>query len=95
MRAALRGGNFNNAGNAGAFALNVNNAPSNSNAAIGFRAGKAQVIQTDGHEDFRPQCRVPWNRDPYQRQWCCMVKNKKRCAPLVGSERGAFFQQAK
>ena len=37
-RAALRGGNFNNEANAGVFALNLNNAPSNSNYNIGFRA---------------------------------------------------------
>jgi len=42
MRAALRGGNFNNEANAGVFALNLNNAPSNSNYNIGFRAGKTK-----------------------------------------------------
>jgi hypothetical protein len=41
LRAARRGGNFVNAGNAGAFALNVYYAPSNSSYAIGFRAAKA------------------------------------------------------
>lgn len=40
MRAAIRGGNFNNEANAGVFALNLNNAPSNSNYNIGFRAAK-------------------------------------------------------
>jgi len=42
MRAALRGGNFNNTSNAGVFYLNLNNAPSNSNYNIGFRASKAK-----------------------------------------------------
>jgi len=42
MRAAIRGGNFNNEANAGVFALNLNNAPSNSNYNIGFRASKAK-----------------------------------------------------
>ncbi len=37
---ALRGGNWNNGGNAGVFALNLNNAPSNSNNNVGFRLGK-------------------------------------------------------
>jgi hypothetical protein len=40
VRAALRGGNFNNAADAGVFYLNLNNAPSNSNYNIGFRACK-------------------------------------------------------
>lgn len=44
MRAALRGGNFNNDANAGVFALNLNNAPSNSNYNIGFRAGKTKYF---------------------------------------------------
>jgi len=35
--AALRGGNWDNTTNAGVFALNLNNAPSNSNTNIGFR----------------------------------------------------------
>ena len=37
-RAAIRGGNWNNASNAGVFSLNLNNAPSNTNTNIGFRA---------------------------------------------------------
>lgn len=43
MRAAIRGGNFNNEANAGVFALNLNNAPSNSNYNIGFRAAKQKI----------------------------------------------------
>lgn len=52
MRAAIRGGNFNNGADAGVFALNLNNAPSNSNYNIGFRAGKAKDFSTpDGRDD--------------------------------------------
>jgi len=40
LRAAIRGGNWNNGGNAGVFSLNLNNAPSNTNTNIGFRACK-------------------------------------------------------
>jgi len=40
-RAAIFGGNFNNEVRAGVFALNLNNAPSNSNYNIGFRACNA------------------------------------------------------
>jgi len=36
-QAFLRGGNWNNTSNAGVFALNLNNAPSNQNNNIGFR----------------------------------------------------------
>jgi len=35
--AFIRGGNWNNGANAGAFTLNLNNAPENSNTNIGFR----------------------------------------------------------
>jgi hypothetical protein len=42
VRAALRGGNFNNSANAGVFYLNLNNAPSNANYNIGFRASKVK-----------------------------------------------------
>lgn len=55
MRAALRGGNFNNEANAGVFYLNLNNAPSNSNYNIGFRAAKQKILQPDGR-DNDPGC---------------------------------------
>lgn len=38
QRLPYRGGNWNNAGNAGLAALNLNNARSNRNTNIGFRA---------------------------------------------------------
>lgn len=38
MRVAYRGGNWNNGSNAGLAALNLNNARSNVNTNIGFRA---------------------------------------------------------
>ena len=41
LRAALRGGYFNNGVDAGVFALDVYNAPSGSWCGIGFRAAKA------------------------------------------------------
>ena len=40
LRGALRGGNWTNGTNAGVFALNLNNAPSNYNVNIGFRCSK-------------------------------------------------------
>jgi hypothetical protein len=36
----IRGGNWNNGANDGAFTLNLNNAPSNSNTNIGFRCSR-------------------------------------------------------
>ena len=36
-KAVIRGGNWDNGANAGVFALNANNAPSNSNDNVGFR----------------------------------------------------------
>ncbi len=47
-RAAKRGGNWNNAANAGLFCLNVNNAPSNVNNNIGFRG----IPFVDGMRDY-------------------------------------------
>jgi hypothetical protein len=38
----LRGGNWGNAGNAGVWALNLNNARSNVNANVGFRPIQAE-----------------------------------------------------
>ena len=38
--ALIRGGNFNNGTNAGVFAANGNNTPSNANNNIGFRAAR-------------------------------------------------------
>lgn len=54
--AAIRGGNFNNTANAGVFYLNLNNAPSNSNYNIGFRACKVIISRETAGRIFRPQC---------------------------------------
>lgn len=49
MRAALRGGNWNNGSNARAgFALNLNNPPSNTNINIGFRAASPNCARRRG-----------------------------------------------
>jgi hypothetical protein len=57
LRAALRGGNFNNGANAGVFAANLNNAPSNANYNIGFRAAKTNLPPDRPGGDSRPQSR--------------------------------------
>ena len=44
--AALRGGNWNNNTNAGAFTLNLNNSPTNTNNNIGFRCVWFLLIET-------------------------------------------------
>jgi len=46
--AFLRGGNWNNGANAGAFTLNLNNAPSNTNTNIGFRCVASYVCPLKG-----------------------------------------------
>ena len=52
--------------NAGVFALNCNNAPSNSNNNIGFRLGNLQPETgpiLGGGDSARP-CRVTWSLNP-------------------------------
>lgn len=51
VRAAIRGGNFNNGANAGVFYLNLNNAPSNANYNIGFRAAKLRILGRTSRSD--------------------------------------------
>ncbi len=50
FRAAIRGGNWNTTSDAGVFALNLNNDPSNRNNNIGFRA--ALILTKAGVIDF-------------------------------------------
>lgn len=45
----IRGGNRNNAGNAGVFALNLNNERSNSNTNIGFRPALEECQKLAAH----------------------------------------------
>lgn len=40
-RGFIRGGNWNNGTNAGAFTLNLNNTPTNTNTNIGFRVARS------------------------------------------------------
>lgn len=40
-RGFIRGGNWNNGSNAGAFSLNLNNTPTNTNTNIGFRVARS------------------------------------------------------
>ena len=40
LLAFIRGGNWDNGTNAGAFALNLNNSPTDTNTNIGFRCGR-------------------------------------------------------
>ena len=46
--AFLRGGNWNNGANAGAFTLNLNNAPTNTNNNIGFRCARYSLTKKYG-----------------------------------------------
>ena len=45
QKAVIRGGNWDNEANAGVFAFNANNAPSNANDNIGFRCGRGEKFQ--------------------------------------------------
>jgi hypothetical protein len=46
--AGIRGGNWNNGTQAGAFSVNLNNAPSNSNNNIGFRCARKALCNPEG-----------------------------------------------
>jgi|GEM_PF-1976128 hypothetical protein len=89
--AAIRGGNFNNTANAGVFYLNVNNAPSNANNNIGFRACKSGYPARRAEGFSARSAHVTWNHDPHRRPTERPgVKNKKRgCAPGRETERDA------
>lgn len=50
MKAVIRGGNWDNDANAGVFAFNANNAPSNVNTNIGFRCGRGVGLMLFCHE---------------------------------------------
>jgi len=53
MLCPISGGNWNNAANAGAWALNLNNVRTNSNNNVGFRAdsGLLRTRQRDGRSE--------------------------------------------
>ena len=71
--AFLRGGNWNNGANAGAFTLNLNNAPGNTNNNIGFRCARYSLTKKYGlnevftetnlrHKDYAfNSCRIATN----------------------------------
>jgi formylglycine-generating enzyme required for sulfatase activity len=44
--AVLRGGNWNDNSNAGVFAANLNNGPTNANNNIGFRCAFSQLLDS-------------------------------------------------
>ncbi len=64
----IRGGNWDNGANSGAFTLNLNNAPSNSNTNIGFRcarfSGEKHMVDTV----CWPESYAPWRVRACQRQ---------------------------
>jgi len=58
VRAAYRGGTFNNGAVAGVFFLYLVNAPSNANYNIGFRACKVKDCEPDGRALKNRGCRA-------------------------------------
>ena len=65
--AGLRGGNWNNGTQAGAFALNLNNAPSNSNNNIGFRCARKASFGLGTNVSSRQEARPASSRGSGQR----------------------------
>lgn len=51
--AFLRGGNWNNGANTGAFTLNLNNTPSNTNTNIGFRCASDHIPRQNAWYVFK------------------------------------------
>ena len=72
MLCAISGGNWNNAGNAGVWALNLNNDRGNSNNNIGFRA--------DSEPGMPHAAMADWHRGSHRRGWC---RNGRASRPLV------------
>jgi hypothetical protein len=88
-RFPLRGGNWNNAGNAGLAALNLNNSRANANSNIGFRPASDQISQArSGAAMAAPP--VPDRKDarssanaerPFQR--CARGTQREACAAII------------
>ena len=58
MSSKLRGGNWNNQANAGVFELNLNNARTNANGNIGFRAAFLRSPSNNVMLIYRESCRL-------------------------------------
>lgn len=74
--AFLRGGNWNNETNAGAFALNLNNSPTNTNNNIGFRCASDQ--QSARMEWYVFKDTYPASKD-HQVFSCLRKKRRTKC----------------
>jgi hypothetical protein len=57
-RGFIRGGNWNNGTNAGAFTLNLNNTPTNTNSNIGFRVARSLKLHERLLCTARRECRL-------------------------------------
>lgn len=82
--AGLRGGNWNNGTQAGAFAVNLNNAPSNSNNNIGFRCARKAPFGLGQTMSSRQEARSASSRGSGQRH--------RPSSPGTGPVGGSRFQ---
>lgn len=79
-RGFIRGGNWNNGSNAGAFTLNLNNAPTNTNTNIGFRVARSfrlhqrSVLLVSGRK----------NGGQLRLSPACMMISRSRCPSQGG-----------
>jgi hypothetical protein len=76
--AFLRGGNWNNETNAGAFALNLNNSPTNTNNNIGFRCASDQ--QSARMEWYVFKDTYPVSKD--HQVFSCLTKDETNKMPV-------------
>jgi hypothetical protein len=81
MLCAISGGNWNNGGNAGLCALNLNNVRGNSNNNVGFRADSLPGKPNAAH--------AARQRGSNRRGWC---RNQTAASPLVAGVRHAVSQ---
>lgn len=72
MLCVISGGNWNNGGNAGVWALNLNNVRSNSNNNVGLRADSLPGMPNSASADR--------HRGSHRRGWC---RNVPLACPLV------------
>lgn len=94
--AALRGGNWNNGTNAGAFTLNLNNSSGNSNTNIGFRCVYFDVVRLGSKASAR-SCKFIYGHFPkllgHQGTSVLFLGPRGRIQFFLESETGQWRQQ--
>lgn len=102
LRLPIRGGNWNNGANAGAFSVNLNNPRSNANGNIGFRPALPSKSDTGNLPGFRsvPRCKGSYFRaakaknkglgktSPFGHRMLRVVKRRNPQCPKMNGWRG-------